>query len=202
MIETVRKIQLIVGSNPDGIYGPKTNAAILEAMRKGVKFDGHKAPILPQSVLRSNKSIYGAFGAEANLVSVRVPDAYPLTYEGTRVKTIRIHKLLADRLEAILKETMIEYYPYIQESAPALCNYSGSFNARKTTGGGALSIHGYGAAIDMDAENNTYSMNHTRARLARSVYDKFWYIVRKHGGFSLGERSDCDWMHYQFATWE
>lgn len=202
MSETVKKIQILVDVNPDGIYGKKTNAAILDAIRQGITFDGYKAPILPQSVLKSNASIYGVFGDENNIVSVKIPEDYPLCYEGIRLKTIRIHRLLEDRMEAILKDTIAEYGENIAEMAPGLCNYSGSFNARKTTGGGAYSIHGYGAAIDMDAENNTYSMNHTRARLARSVYDKFWYIVRKHGGFSLGERSDCDWMHYQFATWE
>ncbi len=192
----------MVGVNPDGIYGPKTHAGILDAIRRGVKFDGYNAPILPQSVLRSNASIYGVFGDENSLVSVRVPDGYSLDYEGSRVKTIRIHKFLADRLEAILKDTIAEYGENIAQMAPGLCNYSGSYNARKTTGGGTYSIHGYGAAIDMDAEYNTYSMSHTRARLARAEYEAYWSIVRKHGGYSLGKRSDCDWMHYQFATWE
>lgn len=202
MSETVKKIQILVDVNPDGIYGKKTNAAILDAIRQGITFDGYKAPILPQSVLRSNASIYGVFGDENNIVSVKIPEDYPLCYEGIRLKTIRIHRLLEDRMEAILKDTIAEYGENIAEMAPGLCNYSGSFNARKTTGGGAYSIHGYGAAIDMDAEYNTYSMSHTRARLARSEYETFWSIVREHGGYPLGKRSDCDWMHYQFASWE
>lgn len=192
MSEILKDIQRLVGTTPDGVYGPKTETAIASVL--GVQ------SILPQSLIRTGDTIYGLAGDEELLVNVPVPDEYPLTYEGKRVSTIRVHYLVADKMTNILRETAEVYGPDIAKLAPGLCVYSGSYNNRSVSNGTKKSMHAWGLAIDMDAEANAYVFNHTKARLARAEYSKFWDIVAKHGGFSLGKHSDCDWMHFQFAS--
>lgn len=216
--QTVKNIQTFVGTTPDGIWGPKTEAAV--AAKLGIQAPAvdplvqkyidkpvvvsmvdYKAAIVSQSSVRSNKSIYGRAGDESYLVNVPVPENYPLRYDGNRVKTIRVHKLVADRMAAILQDTINHYGEDIEKVAPGLCVYDGSYYYRNTTNGSVPSIHAWGLAIDMDAGHNSYSVKKPNARLSQPIYEPFWKIVAAHGGASLGKKSDYDWMHYQFTTW-
>lgn len=199
-----KSVQLAVGANADGIAGPETISKIMKKLGVEAPLDSN---ILPQSKIRTNASIYGKAGDESNLVNVPVPSNYPLKYEGKPVKTIRIHKLVKDNLAKALQEIADFYekkYGSVEEAvkqAPAIYNYSGSYNFRKTTTGTVYSMHAYGLALDFDAENNTYSMKKNKARLARPEYKEFFDILEKYGCYSLGRRSDLDWMHAQFASW-
>lgn len=218
LTQTVKNIQAFVGTTQDGIWGPKTEAAV--AAKLGIEAPAvdplvqkyidkpvviskvdYKAEIVSQSAIRTNKSIYGRAGDESYLTNVPVPENYPLRYDGNRVKTVRVHKLVADRMAAILQDTINHYGEDIEKVAPALCVYDGSYYFRSTTNGSAPSIHSWGLAIDMDASNNSYSTKKPRARLSQAIYEPFWKIVAAHGGASLGQKSDYDWMHYQFTTW-
>lgn len=192
MSETLKAIQRKVGTTPDGIYGAKTEAAI--AARLGVR------NTLPQSSIRTGDTIYGIAGDEELLVNVPVPEGYPLCYDGKPVSTIRVHYLIADQVADILRETLATYGRDIAKVAPGLCVYSGSYNNRSVSNGSKKSMHAWGLALDFDAEANAYAYDHTKARLARPEYKPFWDIVAKHGGYSLGQHSDCDWMHIQFAS--
>lgn len=199
-----KSVQLSIGTAADGIPGPNTITKIMEKM-------GIEAPInsnlLPQSKIRTNSSIYGRAGDEDNLVNVPVPSNYPLKYEGKTVKTIRVHRLAKDSLVKALQEIADYYenkYGSVEEAVknvPGIYNYSGSYNFRKTTKGSSYSMHAYGLALDFDAENNTYHMDKTKARLARPEYNAFWDILEKYGWLSLGRRSDLDWMHCQYSLW-
>lgn len=193
MSETLRYIQRIVGTTPDGIYGPKTEAAI--AAKLGI------ATTIPQSLIREGTTIFGRAGDESSLVNVPVPEGHPLKYDGKPVSTIRVHYLIADNVSAILRETLEHYGPDIDKIAPGLCVYSGSYNNRSVSNGSKKSMHAWGIALDFDAESNAYSFDHTKARLARPEYQAFWEIVADHGGYSLGKHADCDWMHIQFAPY-
>lgn len=199
-----KSVQLAVGANADGIAGPETISKIMKKLGVEAPLDSN---ILPQSKIRTNTSVYGRAGDESNLVNVPVPSNYPLKYEGKPVKTIRIHKLVKDNLAKALQEIADFYekkYGSVEEAvkqAPAIYNYSGSYNFRKTTTGTVYSMHAYGLALDFDAENNTYSMKKDKARLARPEYKEFFDILEKYGCYSLGRRSDLDWMHAQFASW-
>lgn len=213
--KSVLAIQKHVGVTEDGIYGIKTATAILEKLQSqqnplfkfyiekpvSITKMQYKTDLLPQSVIRKGNSKFGKAGNESALVSVKVPDNYPLKYAGKKVSTIRIHNLVADRLEAILKDVIAHYGDDIEDVAPGICVYDGSYNFRNTRGGSSQSIHSWGLAIDWDAANNQLSWGKDRARLAEAVYEPFWKIAEAHGMASLGKHDNRDWMHGQFTLW-
>lgn len=212
---TIKSIQKFVGVTADGIYGINTANGILKKLQAQsspliqkyidkpvyiTKME-YKTTLLPQSVIRKGNSKFGKAGNESVLVSVPVPENYPLKYDGKKVKTIRIHNLVADRLEAILKDVINHYGEDIEKVAPAICIYDGSYYFRNTRGGSSQSIHSWGLAIDMDAANNPLSWGRDKARLAEPIYEPFWKIAEAHGMASLGKRDNRDWMHGQFTLW-
>lgn len=187
-------VQHAARATPDGIPGVKTAEAITE--RLGITVP----PIYTETEIRSGKTPYGK-GGDVPLVRVAVPDGYPLTYDGKRVSTISVHAIQADNVRHMLAEIAAAYKGRM-ESAPGICIYDGSYNDRSTTKGGAKSIHAWGLALDFYAAENGYSRTKAKgARLARAEYDDFRRILRRHGFFSLGERSNIDWMHFQAVWW-
>lgn len=209
---TWKEIQQKAGTTPDGIPGGNTIKAVMAALRieasAPAESSGFAAPVLSQTEIRSGVSRYGRAGDESYLVTVPVPSNYPLTYEGKPVSKIRIHKLVADRLEAALKNIADCYEQKFGNTANALKHapgvyiYGGSYNNRSTTGGGAKSIHAWGLALDFDPAENWYARTTAKgARLARSEYKEFFDILEHYGFYSLGRRSDLDWMHVQAAAW-
>lgn len=212
---TIKNIQKAVGATADGVIGSKTLNAIISKLGKGVikkqevdpliqkyidkpiKYTevNYKSSLVKQSVLRSGKSAFGKAGCENMLVNVPVPDNYPLKYDGKPVKSIRIHKLVADRLAAALQDIINHYGEDIEKVAPGACVYDGSYNFRKTTGTSSYSIHSWGLALDFDASNNTMKMAAPKARLSQPIYEPFWNILEYHGFMSLGRRGNYDWQH-------
>lgn len=206
-------IQKRIGTVADGIPGNNTIKAIKSALgeptrEEPVNTGGFKTAIVSQSKLRTGTSAFGRAGDESRLTSVPVPSNYPLTYEGKPVKTVRVHQLVADRVESAFKQIADCYekkYGSVEaakKAAPGVYIYGGSYNNRSTTGGGAKSVHAWGLAFDFDPAENWYARKKkTGARLAREEYVPFFDILEKHGFYSLGRKSDCDWMHVQAATW-
>lgn len=163
----------------------------------------YKLKELPrQKEVRSGSSVFGKSGDESVLVNVPVPAGYPLKYEGKKVKTVRIHKLVADRFEAAMNDIVNHYGEDIEKVVPGVCVYGGSYNNRSTVSGGAKSVHAWGIAVDIDAEHNAYSTKKPKARLSQPVYSAFVKIMEAHGFLSLGERNDVDWMHFQCCKWD
>ena len=213
--KTVLSLQKYVGVDEDGIYGVNTATAILNKLQakanpliqkyieKPVQITKmeYKTSLIPQSAVRKGNSKFGKAGNENVLVSVPVPENYPLKYDGKQVKAIRIHNQVADRMEAIFKDDINHYGEDIEEVAPGICVYDGSYNFRATRGGSSQSIHSWGLAIDWDAGNNQLSWGKDRARLAEPIYEPFWKIAEAHGMASLGKRDNRDWMHGQFTLW-
>jgi hypothetical protein len=217
--DTIKNIQRILGVTADGIIGPQTLNAIINGkttviagaenlliqkyIDKPVQFTkvSYKAKPVTQSALRSNKSIFGKAGDESNLVTVKVPSNYPLKYDGRPVKSIRIHKLVADRLEAALNDIINHYGEDIESVAPGACVYDGSYNFRKTRNSSSQSVHSWGIAIDFDAAKNQLNTKAPAARLSQAIYKPFLDILEHHGFLSLGRRSNKDWMHVQMTLW-
>lgn len=205
---TIKNIQVALGVSNDGIVGKNTLNALISALssltankkevkpdlkkyiEKPIKFTkvNYKVQPVTQKALRTGTTIFGKAGCENDLVKVTVPENYPLYYGDTRVKTIRIHKLVADRLEAALKDIIEHYGDDIEIVAPAICKYDGSYNFRKSRNGTSQSIHSWGLAIDFDAENNTMKMSAPKARLSQDIYKPFFDIMEHHGFLSLGRR--------------
>lgn len=191
MKETIKRIQRAVGEAPDGIVGPNTIAAIASAL--GIP----RAPEWPsQANVRAGNSIFGKPGDESALVSIK--PAYQLYFEGTPVKTIRVHRLIADHVAAALKEVLEHYGPQrIKELS--LDQYGGSYNYRSTATGRSLSMHAWGVALDFAPGLNAYEKRKPYASLSRPECEAWWEIWERHGAVSLGRERDYDWMHLQFA---
>lgn len=187
----IKRIQSHLGCTPDGIIGPKTLAAISAAL--GVP----TAPEWPtQANVRAGNSIFGKPGDESALISIK--PAYQLYFEGTPVKTIRVHRLIADHVAAALKE-VLEHYGPTRIKELSLDQYGGSYNYRSTATGRSLSMHAWGVALDFAPGLNAYEKRKPYATLSRPECDAWWEIWERHGAVSLGRERDYDWMHLQFA---
>lgn len=184
--------QRVLGVKQDGIFGAKSVRAACEKL--GV---APGSPLWPtQAEVRSGKSMFGRPGCECDMTSF-VP-AYPLYFEGRRVQTIRVHRLVADHVSAALRE-VLEHYGLDEIHRLGLDDYGGSYNYRATSTGKALSMHAWGIALDFAPATNAYSTRAPRATLSRPECEAWWSIWESHGAVSLGRERDYDWMHFQFA---
>ena len=181
--DLIKAIQAKVGTTPDGIIGEKTLTALAEALDVSLP---EPTTMPTQAQVRAGTSMFGRPGCEDDLVNVTPP--YPLLYEGKPVKSIRVHRLIAGRVEAALR-AVLEHYGQEAISRLGLDVYSGSYNYRASTGGSSLSMHAWGIALDFDPE----------ARFSGAEYDAWWRIWEEQGAVSLGRERDYDWMHLQFA---
>lgn len=195
MTNTIKAVQKKLGVTVDGIAGKNTWAAIAKAL--GISTVTTSANTIPtQAQVRKGTSIFGKAGDESNLVNVKPP--YQLYYCGKPVKTIRVHKLIADRVESALKE-ILAHYGIEKIKVLGLDQYSGSYNYRNSTNSNSMSMHAWGIALDFAAAKNTYGMKKPQASLSKPECEMWWKIWEKHGAVSLGRQCNYDWMHLQFA---
>lgn len=185
-------IQKKLGVKADGIIGPQTLAAIKSEL--GIKSCPHWPS---QAEVRSGKSMFGKAGDESALRSILPP--YPLLYEGKEVKSIRVHHLIARHVQEALQEALA-HYGHAELCRLGLNLYGGSYNYRSTSGGGALSMHAWGIALDFSPAANSYKLGAPRASLSHPDCRAWWEIWEQHGAVSLGRARNYDWMHLQFAT--
>jgi len=136
----------------------------------------------------------------AYLVTIQLPFPMRLAWDKpTKVKTMRCHKLIADKLKAALSEILDVYgLPKIQELGIDL--FGGCFNFRAMRGGSDYSRHSWGIAIDLDPERNQLHETSKTARFARPEYKAMIDIFYKHGFVSLGREKNYDWMHFEIAN--
>ncbi len=134
------------------------------------------------------------------LVSMKLPFPMRLAWDkNTIVKTMRCHKLVADKLTAIFTEILQVYgLAKIQELGIDL--FGGCFNFRQMRGGSDWSRHAWGIAVDLDPERNQLKETSKTARFARPEYKPMIDIFYKHGFVSLGREKNYDWMHFEVAA--
>jgi hypothetical protein len=77
--------------------------------------------------------------------------------------------------------------------------FGGCVNVRRMRGGSSWSIHSWGAAVDLDPDNNQLKWSKPKATFSRTEYNDFWKIVESEGWTSLGRARNFDWMHFQAA---
>ncbi len=132
----------------------------------------------------------------ANLVRVRPP--FRMTYAGTPISGIRIHKKCAESLSRILAKiwTAAARDQAVLDRWGA-STYAGAYNFRLMRGGDRLSMHSWGCAIDLDPVRN--GMGDTTPNFAKvpqvvkAFEDEGWVW----GGRWTGK--SCDGMHFQAA---
>ena len=192
MKERIKAIQKKIGVTADGIIGPKTLAALEDALN--IKPAANLWPT--QAEVRSGNSIFGKAGDESKLVNIT--PAYPLYFEGKKCKTIRVHRLIAPVVENALAD-ILEHYGLDRIKELGLDQYSGSYSYRAIPSGAALSMHAWGIALDFAAATNALNTHKPQATLSRPECEKWWEIWESYGAVSLGRQKDYDWMHIQFA---
>lgn len=133
----------------DKFWGPKSQ----ESCRAYLRSLMPKPNPWPNPDQRSLKKFYGEAGNESNLVMIEFP--YPMYYGGKHVTRTRVHKKCADSLLKVLNniKDLFPHHPQVQDEAN---DYGGIFNFRNKRGGTSYSLHAWGAAIDLDADDNTF----------------------------------------------
>jgi len=131
------------------------------------------------------------------LVSINLPFPMRLAWDlNTKVKTVRCHKLIAEKLLNALNEINCVYgYTKIVDLGIDL--FGGCFNFRQMRGGSDYSRHSWGIAIDLDPLRNQLHETSKTARFARPEYKQMIDIFYKHGFISLGRDKNYDWMHFE-----
>lgn len=112
------------------------------------------------------------------------------------ITKIRCHELVATSIERVLARVASAYSPDAIKDL-GLNLFGGCFNYRKKRGGGTLSTHAWGVALDFDPERNQLKWGKTRARLAKDDAVPWWRCWEAEGWLSLGRARNFDWMHVQ-----
>ena len=192
MKQKIKMIQKKVGVTADGIIGPQTVAAIMDALNIP-----DAAWLWPtQAEVRSGGSVFGVAGCESQLVSITPP--YQLYYDGKPVRTIRVHRLIAPAVHSALTD-VLEHYGAERIHALGLDRFAGCYNYRQTRGGKSTSMHAWGIALDWYAEGNGLHTHAPAATLSHADCEAWWNIWESYGAVSMGRHADKDWMHLQFA---
>jgi hypothetical protein len=186
------KFQLTNGLKPDGVVGPKT--------WKFVTTVSNNTPLSqkwPKQDYRSMVDFYGPVGE--NVTQLEVPYKLKLAWApSTTLTKISCNQKCAKSLYTIFENTL-KTYGQKDVSRLKLDLFGGCVNVRKMRGGSSWSIHSWGAAVDLDPDNNQLKWSKPKATFSKAEYADFWKIVEAEGWTSLGRERNFDWMHFQAA---
>lgn len=121
---------------------------------------------------------------------------FKMYYDGKQVNSIKFHRKCAGALKAALDEIW-EHYGRDQRKIDALgiSKYAGAYNPRYIRGSTTKwSNHAYGAAIDLNAEDNGFGKG--RGTIPQPVIDAFKRQGARWGGDYRGR---TDPMHFEFC---
>ena len=188
--EQIQKIQRRIGAAPDGFWGPKSIARCKDHLRSLMPIP-NPWPWPTQEALRE---FYGEPGEE-NLVSIQFP--FPLFFGGKIVTRSRCHKKVADSLLRVLKnikDLADSLHEKNRDVLEPVQDFGGIYNFRNKRGGTRLSVHAWGAAIDLDADDNTFKDPWPLvADMPLEVMEEF----AKEGWTSAGAFWGYDAMHFE-----
>lgn len=198
----IRAFQTMHGLSVDGIYGPKTAAALFPPLIPDrtvhVTDVVPKTNLWPRSDETSMTTFYGLMGK--HMASLSLPYEMRLAWDlDTIVKHITIHEKLIDSATRCFARILDAYPTAASRALIGIDLFGGSLAVRKMRGGTKFSVHSWGAAIDFDPARNQLTWGRDRARLAKPDADAFWKIWEEEGWVSLGRTKDYDWMHIQAA---
>ncbi len=180
-------LQRRIGVAADGFWGPKSIAAVQEHLRGLMPV---RSP-WPKPDDASLRRFYGAPGTESNLVSIVLP--FPMYYEGRLTKSTRVHRKCAESLLRVLRE-IGDRYQGLRDVIEEAEDFGGVYNNRPMRGGTRPSVHAYGAAIDLDADDNgLHDPWPTKADMPLEVMEAF----AREGWTSAGAFWGRDAMHHQ-----
>jgi len=171
----------------DGFWGPKSQAAC-RAYLRSLMPSPSPWPAQDQASLRA---FYGEPGDEGNLVMIDFP--YEIKYDGAFVKRARVHKKCAASLVRVLC-AIRHRMEAVPDIVPEATDYCGVFSFRAKRGGTSWSLHAWGAAIDLDADDNTFRDTWpVVADMPLEIMEEF----AREGWTSAGAFWGYDAMHFQ-----
>lgn len=132
-------------------------------------------------------------GFDKNLVLVSPP--WQMTYDGKPIKGVRIHRKCADSLKAVFDDIARQVGHDWSKLPDGAVKFSGSYNFRPVRGSSRLSCHAFGAAIDMDAEENPMNSRGDLGTMDDIVISAF----KRQGWYWGGDFTRKDPMHFQAA---
>jgi hypothetical protein len=166
----------------DGDFGPRSRRAAQTFLRS-------LCPHNPWPKQANVREFYGEPG-EDNLISFDFP--YPMFYDGKLVTKSRCHKKVRDSLLRVL--TAIKPLLPNPDVADEAQDYGGIYNFRPKRGASSLSMHAWGIAIDLDADDNSFKLSWPVAA------DMHWEIIKafaREGWTSAAVHWGYDAMHFQ-----
>ena len=186
----IKLMQKRIGAKVDGFWGPESIQKVKAHLTKLMP----KPNPWPKPDQTSLRKFYGQPGDESNLVMIDFP--FKTFYSGKEVKRTRCHKKVADSLLRVLKNIGTKYgnNRSIIEAAE---DYGGVYNFRLKRGGSSYSLHAYGAAIDLDADDNTFKDSWPiKADMPLEIMEEF----AKEGWKSAGAFWQTDAMHFEATS--
>ena len=137
---------------------------------------------------------------DKNLTSFIAP--YPLTLSWDLTKTatrVTCHKVVAPSLKKILQNILAHYGSLAELKKARMHLYGGCYEFRNIGGSHTLSLHAYGAAIDLDPEKNPRGKKYQDGigMMPRAAVDIFAAEGWKWGG-KFSTKPDC--MHFQATS--
>lgn len=187
------KFQTKNGLKPDGVVGEKTWSFITTV--------SNNTPLSqkwPKQDYTSMVNFYGPVGE--NQTSLDLPYKLKLAWDlNTSLSKITCHQKVTKSLYTIFEKTLKTYGEKDIQKLK-LDIFGGCLNVRKKRGGSSWSIHSWGAAVDLDPDNNQLKWGRDKASFAKKEYEEFWKIVEEQGWVSLGRKCNMDYMHFQAAN--
>lgn len=183
----IQRMQTRVGATPDGFWGPRSQAACRAYLRSLMP----KTNPWPAPDQASLRAFYGAPGDESQLVRIEFP--YPMFFNDKRVTSTRVHRKCAASLLRVLTAIGSRFAtePHIKDEAQ---DFGGVFNFRLKRGGSTYSLHAYGAAIDLDADDNSFRASWPmQSDMPLEIMEEF----AREGWIAAGAFWGFDPMHFQ-----
>lgn len=198
MIRTIAELQEFLGGlKVDGIAGPATRAAVAAVL------DPVSVVVLTPTGEAQQQwpreadagEFYGhpngTEGWEETHLTTIIPP-YTMWMDGMVINRIRCHRKVAESLSRILLKVW-ELYPTPEGRAKVgVDQYDGCYSYRAVRGSSRLSMHAYGAAIDLDAAHN--QLGAVKGRMPLDVVSIFKQEGWRWGGDYTGRK---DLMHFE-----
>ena len=127
---------------------------------------------------------------------INLTPSYQMFYDRHPIKTIRVNRRIAPSLILVFEEIWKECgRDQNQVNLLGLSSYGGCYNYRPIRGSRNLSNHAFGAAIDIDPENNPLG-----AKVGKMP--QLAIVAFKNQGFLWGGdyKGRKDWMHFEAVS--
>jgi hypothetical protein len=125
----------------------------------------------------------------------RITPPFQMFYAGKPIKTITVHKKIADAVSVALNEIWDKCgksQKTVEKTGAH--DWAGCFNYRVISGSNRLSNHSWGCALDLSPKTNGFNMKGT---ISRIVVDAF----KRQGAFWGGDyKGRKDPMHFEFVS--